>query len=462
LPEAQINAIETSPHADGTAYLAVTRYKFNDLSPLIYKTTDYGRSWRRVVNGIASEAWVRVVREDPVRPGLLYAGTQLGMYLSFDGGENWQRWQSNLPVTPVTDLKVQGNDLVASTEGRAFWILDDLSPVRQVSAEVARSEAHLYQPADAYRVASGGGFGGGGGGRAGENPPNGAVFYYHLKSQATDSSPVVLEILDSAGVVIRRFSSRRERGEGRGPGGAGAAGQEEAGGFGGAAQEPVLPARAGLNRFVWDLRHERPVVVPGLYVFGAVVGRRVVPGRYQVRLIAGGATQARWFRVLPDPRVEAAQGDFVAQDDLARRISEDLSAIHGGVNRLRRVREQLEQLVGRLGDGGGAEEVRVAARGLMDRLSALEDSLVQKRTVDGQTVINFPVRLNHHFIYLLGAVDGADAGVTEGARRRYADLSEQWGRLRGELERLLGEEVEAFNRLVRERGVGAVVVPRGW
>lgn len=458
LPEAQINSIETSPHADGTAYLAVTRYKFNDLTPHIYRTTDYGRTWRRVVTGIGPEAWVRVVREDPVRPGLLYAGTQLGMYLSFDGGEHWQPWQLNLPIAPVTDLKVQGNDLVASTEGRAFWILDDLSPVRQLGPAVAQQDGYLYQPADAYRVASGGGFAGGAVGRAGENPPNGAVIYYHLKSAASDSAPVVLEILDSAGAVIRRFSSRRERAEGGPP--AGAVG-EEAGPFGAGPQGQVLPARAGLNRFVWDLRHERPATVPGLYVFGAVVGRRVVPGSYQVRLTVNGRSQMRSFRVLKDPRVEASQQDFIAQDELARRISEDLSAIHGEVNRLRSVRDQLEQFLRRLGEQNAADTVRRAGRDLVERLNALEDSLVQKRTVDGQTVINFPVRLNHHFIYLLGAVDGADAGVTQGARERYADLSAQWSRLREELEALLGPRLEAFNRLVRERGIAPIVAPEG-
>jgi uncharacterized protein (DUF305 family)/photosystem II stability/assembly factor-like uncharacterized protein len=461
LPEAQINAIETSPHADGTAYLAVTRYKFNDFTPLIYKTTDYGRSWRKIAQGIAPEAWVRVVREDPVRPGLLYAGTELGMYLSFDGGEHWQPWQLNLPVVPVTDLKVHGNDLVASTQGRAFWILDDLSPVRQVSSQVAQSDFYLYQPADAYRLASAGGFGPGGGGRAGENPPTGALFYYHLKSAATDSAPVTLEILDSTGTLVRRFSSRRERERGRLGTAAGPAGEEAGppGPFGLAAQAAVLPASAGLNRFVWDLRHERPTAVPGLYVFGAVVGRRVVPGTYQVRLTVNGKSQTRSFRVLADPRVEASRQDFIAQDELARRISEDLSAIHGGVNRLRAVRDQLEQFLGRLSGLDGSDGVQRAGRSLVERLNALEDSLVQKRTVDGQTVINFPVRLNHHFVHLLNAVDGADAGLTQGAGRRYADLAEQWARLRAELERLLGAELEGFNRMVRDQGLGPIVVP---
>lgn len=449
--EAQINAIEVSPRDPATAYLAVTKYKFNDFTPHVFKTTDYGKTWRRVVNGIEADAWVRVVREDSVRRGLLYAGTETGFYVSFDGGEVWQRLQRNLPLVPITDLQVHGNDLVAATHGRAFWILDDLSPLRQYAEQVATSGLHLYQPADAYRAA---GFGGGFGAepsRAGRNPPAGAILYYALKTAPDSGHPAKLEMLDQSGAVIRTYTSGRSSGQGgqAGPGGAGPGGQGS----------PPLAARAGLNRFAWDLRHERPTPVPGAYVFGALLGRRVVPGTYQARLTLGDQVEIRSFRVLGDPRVEATAADYQAQDDLLAAVSADLSDIQGGVNRVRAVREQVNQAVERSKDQSGAKAIADAGKVFVDRLNAVEDSLIQKRTVDGQTVINFPMRLNQFFIYLLNAVDDADDGVTDGARTRYADLQRQWAGVKILLDRVLGEDLNAFNAVMREQGIPAVAVP---
>jgi hypothetical protein len=241
--------------------------------------------------------------------------------------------------------------------------------------------------------------------------------------------------------------------------------------------------KEGLNRFVWDLRTERPTVVPGLFSFGAIVGRRVVPGTYQARLTLNGQPQTQTFHVLKDPRVEATPADFKAQDQFVAMVAKDLSDIHAGVARLRGVRDQVNDLLKRLtmsdsgsGDGAGgaeraeppgqaeagagADTVQRAGKALVERLNALEDSLVQKRTVDGQTVINFPVRLNHHFIYLMNSAEGAEGGVTDGAKQRYTDLSIQWTRLKATLDQLLGAHLAAFNTLVRDRGIGAVSLPR--
>jgi hypothetical protein len=402
-----------------------------------------------------------------VRRNLLYAGTELGMYLSFDGGDHWRPWQLNLPVVPVTDLQVHGNDLVAATQGRAFWILTDLSPVRQFADSFPAEPAHLYQPADAIRVSGGGGGFGGNAPRLGQNPPAGALIYYSLKS-ALDSTAdgLTLEILDSQGAVVRKYTSKRPPG----PAGPGA----EAGGEGGPGGPPraqPLPVKEGLNRFVWDLRYERPTVVPGLFSFGAVIGRRVVPGTYQARLTLNGQAQTQTFHVLKDPRVDATPADFQAQDQFVAMVARDLSDIHAGVTRLRNVRDQVNELLTRLSaaDAGGAvEAVRAAApdtvqragKALVERLNALEDSLVQKRTVDGQTVINFPVRLNHHFIYLMDSAEGAEGVVTDGAKQRYSDLSAQWTRLRGALDQLLGPDLAGFNALVRDGGVGVIVAPK--
>jgi hypothetical protein len=390
-----------------------------------------------------------VVREDPVRRGLLYLGTELGFYVSFDAGERWQKLQLNLPVVPITDLQVRGNDLVASTSGRAFWILDDLSPLRQYREDLTAATARLYRPADAVRTVPSGGFGAAPP-RMGRNPPAGAMLYYHLKEAADTARPVKLEILDSAGTVIRSYSSLPQRGPG---------GQAAQSGPGAPPGGPSLPARAGLNRFAWDLRHERPTAVPGAFVFGALVGRRVVPGTYQARLTVGDFSETQSFRVLADPRVRATAADFKSQDDLLAVVSRELSEIHTGVNRVRAVREQVSQVMARSREQPGASAVDSAGRALLEKLTAMEDSLIQKRTVDGQTVINFPMRLNQFYIYLMNAVDGADDGVTDGARRRFADLQRQWSGLKTTLDRLLGADLAGFNDVVRTQGIPAVVAP---
>ncbi len=233
LPEALVNAVEASPHDAGTAYIAVTRYKFNDFTPHFYRTRDFGRTWDRIVSGVPADSWARVIREDPIRQGLLYAGTETGMLVSFDGGDHWQPLQRNLPVVPVTDLKVQGNELVAATSGRAFWILDDLGVLHQLSPETAQRDVALLAPAPAYRVP--------GGGfslplpRTGQNPPPGAQLRFFLKRAPDSANPVTVEVLDASGAVVRSWATRP------GPG----------------SSADSLRASAGMNLLRWNLRHTR-------------------------------------------------------------------------------------------------------------------------------------------------------------------------------------------------------------
>lgn len=437
--EGIVNAIDVSPHDPARAFVAFTRYKFNDFAPHIYRTEDYGKNWRQVVAGIAPDAWVRVVREDPVRSGLLYAGTESGVYVSWNDGDSWQPLQLNLPLTPITDLKIQRerNDLVAATGGRGFWILDDLSPLQQLSDAVVESGFHLFRPRDAYRVAGGGGFGS----QApdvGKNPPEGAIVDYYL-GDVSDSASVTLEFMDTEGNVIRTFSTRRDAVED---------------------SASVIKAKSGHNRLAWNLRHEDVKNVPQLYVFGTLRGRRVTPGTYRVRLTNGENSVTESFNVLADPRVAATAAGFEEQDRLSRVIAEQLEEIHEGVIELRGVRSQIESLLERITDREDAGGIVDAGEALVAGLNAMEDSLIQKRTVDGQTVINFPSRLDFHYIYLLGAVEAAEGVVTEGSRIMLADLEARWSERRAELERLLGQELERFNALVAESGIPAVLRPK--
>ena len=448
--EALVNAVEVSPHDPATAYIAVTRYKFNDFTPLAYKTTDYGTSWTSIAGGLPEDSWVRVVREDPVRPGLLYMGTETAVHVSWDGGKGWSPLQLNLPVTPITDLKVQSqsNDLVAATGGRSFWILDDLSPLQQLAG--ATSGHQLVEPRPTVRTYAGG-FGPGGrrNPRLGQNPASGATIDFWLEGVP---EKLEIEIADAAGEVIRRYVGETEAAE---------AERKKAKEKPGPKEPERVVMKKGLNRVNWDLRHETVTKVPGVYIFGSLRGRKVVPGTYQVRLKIGEESLEAPVGVAPDPRLDATAAAYAAQAELSARVAADVDAIHSAVNHLRDVRGQIEALVERIDDedaSEGEEKIRTAGKALAENLTEVEDALIQKRTVDGQTVINFPARLNHHYIYLLNAVDGADSGTTQGARQRFTDLQEKWAEQKAKLDDLLGEKMDAFNQLVRDEGVPAISV----
>ena len=452
--EAMINTIEVSPHLASAAYIAVTKYKFNDFTPLAFKTEDFGETWTRITDGVADEARVRVVREDPLRRGLLYMGTETGMYVSFDDGVAWQPLQLNLPVVPITDLIVQRrmNDLVASTQGRSFWILDDLSPLQQ-GTDVAEGGVRLFAPRAAYRVQQGGGFGS----RAnlGTNPPEGAIIDFvldelpdelddelpdelddELDDELPDETTATLEVFDESGELVRRYASD-----------AAEEGEDDA---------SRLDIEVGANRTSWDLRHETPSKVAGAYIFGSLRGRKVVPGTYRVRLTIGDAVHEQSLEVRKDPRLDTTLAQFRQQDAFLERLESEISEIHDSVTRIRDVRGQIEEFISRAEGRDGADIVTEAGEALVTELTDIEDALIQKRTVDGQTVINFPSRLNHHFIYLRGAVDGSEVGLIEGAQARFADLILQWNVQRSALNELLGPKLASFNALVVEQGIPMV------
>ncbi|HEY0724605.1 MAG TPA: hypothetical protein VGD41_11560, partial [Pyrinomonadaceae bacterium] len=282
----QINSLEASPFDPATAYLAATMYKWDDNKPYLYRTNDYGKTWKKITTGIPDTTFTRVIREDPNKRGLLYAGTETGMYVSFDNGDHWQSLQLNLPVVPITDLAIQKREkeLVVATQGRAFWILDDLPVLHEMMDEggfKAAAETKLYKPKESYRM-PGGGFPLGPTATLGRNPANGVVVYYSLKSKPT--TDVDLEFLDSTGKSIRKFTARVKRAEGaatQAPAGPPAG---EGGGFGGGGAPPPVPTEVGLNRFVWDTRYPDAVRFPGMILWaGETRGPKLAPGSYQVK-----------------------------------------------------------------------------------------------------------------------------------------------------------------------------------
>jgi photosystem II stability/assembly factor-like uncharacterized protein len=435
LPEAQINAVEASPHEAGTAYIAVTRYKFNDFAPHFFRTRDFGKTWDRIVTGIPAEAWARVVREDPVRQGLLYAGTETGVYVSFNGGDSWQSLQRNLPVVPVTDLKVQGNDLVAATSGRAFWILDDVAMLRRLTPDLGTAELALLEPSPAYRL-PGGGFSLPSP-RAGQNPPPGAQLRYFLKRIPDSSSAVTLEVLDAKGNVIRTWTSKPTPGS----------------------LADSLTVKAGMNQVSWNLRHAGPRPIPGLVTFGGSFARRVVPGEYQARLAARGMSRTVPLWVLADPRQDHPASAFAEQDAAAAELQGIMTALLRGVRDVRSARDQVNDVLRRSAERPEGAGIKTAGDSLVKRLTAADDALVGKAT-NGQDIINYPTRFDTQVAGLLGLIDGAEPPLTTGQKRRLADVQAEWMKHKAALDQVLGPDLDAFNALVRARGVPAVVVPR--
>ena len=424
LDEALVNAIEVSPHEPAKAYIAVTRYKFNDFTPHIYRTKDYGVTWVRLVDGIDDDAFVRVVREDPRREGLLYAGTETGMYVSADDGEHWQSLQLNLPVTPITDLKVQSDDLVAATQGRSFWILDDLSPLQQIDDAVVSGSLHLYQPRRAYRL--------GGSSteapRLGRNPPSGAILDYHTSGTSDDA--LVIEILDARGELVRRLPQT--------------------------ADEP------GMHRVVWDLRHEPIPGVRGLSLNGrsrpgvGFVGRRAIPGTYEVRLSRGAATLTRSLTLEADPRLDPAGVDFAASEAMLIELRAQLTAMTETVNRIQNARDQLEMVTERAGEGEAWASVQTRARALAEELEKVDGELVQRKWRTGYGRVDFPPGLIALTSDIRSRVDGSDRAPTTGARSQLDRRLEQWREIRANADRLLGEELAAVNA----EAAKAMAIPR--
>jgi photosystem II stability/assembly factor-like uncharacterized protein len=452
LPEwSRINSIEPSPHDAATAYFAATTYQLDHFQPLLFKTTDYGKTWSRITQGIPARSFTRVIREDPNRPGLLVAGAEFGIYVSFNGGQNWQSLQLNLPIVPVTDLAFQKRekDLVVATQGRAFWILDDLPLLYQLADTGLGNDTRLFQPKDTYRSS-------GGGGRlspnapVGQNPPSGAAIFYALKEKA--AGEVTLEFLDNSGKLIKKFSSKKPDTK---PEPAGFTEEEDEtprqrGG------SEVVPVEAGLNRFVWDLHYPDATKFPGLIMWaGSVRGPMVVPGVYQVRLTVNSKTQTQKFQVMKDPRLNTTPQDFARQLELGLQIRDKLSAANNGVVEIRAIRKQLDQYLDRVKH----PKVVEAAKALSKKLTEVEEALYQTRNRASQDPLNYPIKLNNRLAALGSALAMSDSAPTTQESMVYEDLASQVNAEIRKLDSLLKSDLAAFNALVRNENVPAVVVP---
>ncbi len=405
-----ISQIDASPHNPGVAYLAVNRYKMDDFKPYIFATDNYGQTWKLITHGIADDAFVRAVREDPKRQGLLYAGTETGAYVSFDDGELWHSLQMNLPATPITDLVVKDDDLVLATQGRSFWILSHLALLRQMSSETVAAGAHLYEPAVTYRVSR-----------------DAVDVFYSL---AADDESITLEFANVDGELIRSFGKSDD-----------------------------LPTSAGLNHFRWNMRYADAVEVPSAVMWGGGTrGPSIAPGDYEVRLTAGDDTQVHSFVVAPDPTVDTTLEEYARQFDLHMKLYEALSDTHTAINQLREIRNQATTIADQAEKMGGADSLVDAAKALCAKLDAVEEELIQHRSKSNQDPLNFPIKLNDKLAGLGGIVGRSNHGPTDQMWDVYEDLM---ARLQPQLQafrEVMETDVPAFNTLVRERDVPALWV----
>ncbi|WP_422858533.1 VPS10 domain-containing protein [Flagellimonas sp. S174] len=434
-----INSIEVSPHNPSTAYVAVMRYKSMDLKPYVFKTTNYGTTWTKITEGIKDKhTFVRAVREDKKRKGLLYAGTETGLYISFDDGLNWQKFQLNLPVVPINDLIIQDNDLVIATAGRSFWILDDLSTLQTINGN--ENSLTLFQPKDTYRI-----FGGSPEKPVpglGQNPKSGVIFDYYLHKDA-DSLDLKLEVVQN-GKVIRTINNKKPKDFKSWPGGP--------------PKPAVLPSKKGFNRFVWDFRKNQIPSIDKVFVFGNYNGSRVEPGSYTLRLTLEDQTVETEAKVLANPKINATPADYSEQQQILNQIENAITSMHKAVNQMRSAKKQLLAYDDLLKDNENAKELVKLGDSLVKRIKTWEEKLIQPNQKTFQDVINFHNQLNADFMHLKGFVDTAEPKVTEGVKERLNDLLGKWNTFENEKKAIVDNEMAKFNSLFQELKLPALLL----
>jgi photosystem II stability/assembly factor-like uncharacterized protein len=440
-PWSAISLIDASPFDPAIAYVAVDAHKLDDFHPLIFKTTDFGKTWSKIIGGLPDNSYVHAVREDPARKGLLYAGTETGVWVSFNDGANWQPLQLNLPNTPIHDLIIHNDDLIVATHGRSFWVLDDVGPLRQLTPAISSEPVHLFAPSTAIRS------------RIGhrdrrryaiaENPPQGAMLYYWLKEKPKE--PIKVEILDDHGKTLRTVSSAVKKEA------------EETTEFDEDPEITHMPAEAGLNLFVWDLRGQMPVKIPvAIYDNGKPTGPLLLPGTYQVRLAVAGKFYTASIEIKMDPRIKTSPDDLRKQFDLLSKLRDTEDELNKAILGIRDLNNQLQALEKRLGSVKETKAVADSCAELRKKIRAIEEELIQVNATAQEDEANYPTKLNSKLGYVSGVVDSADTAPTRAELEVFAQLDKQ---LQAELNKwreVLSKDLPALNDSMRKQDVAVV------
>ena len=432
-----INSIDISQHNPATAYVVIMRYKSMDLNSHIFKTNDYGQTWTKIVKGLNDpNGFARVVRADKKQQGLLYAGTETGLYVSNDDGAFWQRLKLNFPVVAINDLIIQDNDLVAATSGRGFWILDDLGALQNNSRYSKAIE--MVTPKDTYRIF-------GGNSKAvgqGQNPRSGVTFDYYLKNNI-DSLTLTLEVLEND-KVIRTYTNKKKSNFKSWPGGP--------------SKPQILPSKKGVNRFTWDFRRAPLPSIHKVFIFGGLAGSSVAPGKYTLRMTLGDVVSETEATILPNPKVLSSAEDFVAQQKMLVSIENTVKEMHESVNQMRSAKTQLSHYAKLLKDSKNADSLLEKGKELTKRINSWEENLIQAKQKTFQDVINFNNKLNAQLIQLKSYIDQANPKVTNGAKERFDDLMNDWKVYVDERNDIINTEMKAYNDLFKTLAIPALIL----
>ncbi|WP_026898349.1 VPS10 domain-containing protein [Daejeonella oryzae] len=422
------NSIDPDPFKKGGAYVVGTRYKSDDYRPYIYKTEDYGKTWKLITNGIPDNHFARVVRADPKRPGLLYAGTEFGMYISYNDGLNWKPFQLNLPMVPITDLTIKDNDLIVATQGRSFWVLDDLSLVQQLNSGLTTKNLKVFNPGESYRKS---GFVNPNAKNAGMNPPNGVIINYFLKN-VSDSANVSVNLYDSANKFIRTFSTKGKA-------------------------DDKLNVKPGMNQFVWNLSYPSVERIDGMILWnGNVSGPKAVPGNYKAVVKYGADSSEVNFTIKADPNYKISQSDYQEQFNFLSQVKDKFSETQKGIKEIRNIRLQLNRFTERGKDL--PKQLKDKAAEINKKITSIEETLYQTKSRSGQDVLNYPIRLNDKLSGVFDTANSGFAAPSKQVKEVYAELSKQIDVELSKLKAVKETDLKQFNELVIAKAVPAITV----
>ncbi len=443
LKECLVNAIDVSPHDASTAYIATTRYKFNDHTPAIYKTSNYGKTWTNISKGIPYGAFTRVVREDTQQKGLLFAGTETGVYASWNDGQSWQALQLNLPVTPINDLIVKHDDLIIATSGRSFWILDDLGVLRQFNNQ--KTDFQLFQPEDAIIGNFGSPLNGnsstGTNSLVGVNPANGIVLYYNLAT-TKKGEPIELTITNASGKLVNQYTSKKDSTFTSWAGGPSAA--------------SLLSKKKGLNRFVWNMHHQTMKGIPGAYIEGGYSGHKAIPGTYTFTLKQGDNTQTTTAQILPNPNYSVTPKRYQAYSDLMSEMEAKFTDMHNQVNQLHTYQKQLKDIIQKLPAGEKYLSLKGKGEELLKEITAWDEEMVQRKSKAYDDVENFPNGFTANYLFLINQTESAIPQINQSSLDRKKELDAKWMRLEQQAQRLMKTDIPAMNKELWAAGIGAL------
>ncbi|WBU90862.1 VPS10 domain-containing protein [Cellulophaga omnivescoria] len=420
MPEwSMVNSIEPSAFNEGTCYVAATKYKLGDFAPYLYKTTDYGQTWTKITNGINNEHFTRVVREDPKQKGLLYAGTETGMYISFNDGASWKPFQLNLPIVPITDLTIKNNNLIVATQGRSLWILDDLSVLHQLDENTKNATSILYKPKDTYRTK------GGSSSRpsklAGSNHPNGVITHFYI-NKLEENDNVKLIYFNKKGDTLATFSNKAKE------------------------KNKKLKVKTGGNTFVWDTRGKGAVKLKGMiFWWASFSGPKAVPGEYKVQLVVNGATQTKDFTIVPDPRAEASIADMQKQYNFITEVNATVNKAHTSIKKMRKITAQLSAFEKQYKDTEATKELVEKAKTMREKLENIEKELYQTKNRSNQDPLNFPIKLTNKLAHINSLIGLDDFAPTDQDIAVKNELTAKINTQLTAFNKVLDDEITAFN-----------------